>query len=151
MKKIETAEPFDRGFYAGPFGWISGGASEFAVAIRSALMHPASEVRAMNVCPHMTLYSFHAKAFIRILHLGPLGFDLSPPGDINEYTGIASVKFQITHHQLSMFAHQQYVLSEQGNLFEAEEKVCSPQIFIVAVCAVLKTFFILVTHFLCKS
>ncbi len=30
-------EHFDRGMYAGPFGWISGGASEFAVAIRSAL------------------------------------------------------------------------------------------------------------------
>lgn len=38
--EIQRAEPFDRGFYAGPFGWISGGASEFAVAIRSALIHP---------------------------------------------------------------------------------------------------------------
>ncbi|CAN0420216.1 unnamed protein product, partial [Ectocarpus sp. 13 AM-2016] len=27
-----------RGFYAGPVGYISAGASEFAVAIRSALM-----------------------------------------------------------------------------------------------------------------
>ena len=36
---VSDAEPFDRGFYAGPFGWVSGAASEFAVAIRSALVH----------------------------------------------------------------------------------------------------------------
>lgn len=41
---VSAAEPFDRGFYAGPFGWISGAASEFAVAIRSALVHPSREV-----------------------------------------------------------------------------------------------------------
>jgi isochorismate synthase / 2-succinyl-5-enolpyruvyl-6-hydroxy-3-cyclohexene-1-carboxylate synthase / 2-succinyl-6-hydroxy-2,4-cyclohexadiene-1-carboxylate synthase / o-succinylbenzoate synthase len=33
-------EAFDRGFYAGPFGWVSAGGAEFAVAIRSALVHP---------------------------------------------------------------------------------------------------------------
>jgi isochorismate synthase len=37
---VEAAEPFDRGFYAGPFGWLSDGAAEFAVAIRSALVQP---------------------------------------------------------------------------------------------------------------
>lgn len=35
---IEQHEPFDRGFYAGPFGWVSGRGAEFAVAIRSALL-----------------------------------------------------------------------------------------------------------------
>lgn len=43
-EKIQQSEGFDRGFYAGPFGWISGNASEFAVAIRSALVHAPSEV-----------------------------------------------------------------------------------------------------------
>ena len=38
-KVVAEAEPFDRGFYAGPFGWVSGVACEFAVAIRSALVH----------------------------------------------------------------------------------------------------------------
>lgn len=33
-------EAFDRGFYAGPFGWVSADGAEFAVAIRSALVHP---------------------------------------------------------------------------------------------------------------
>ena len=36
-------------FYAGPFGWISGGASEFAVAIRSALIRATPEV----LCPQL--------------------------------------------------------------------------------------------------
>ncbi|WP_417335077.1 isochorismate synthase [Halobacteriovorax marinus] len=36
-KCIEQAEPFDRGLYAGPMGYISAESSEFAVAIRSAL------------------------------------------------------------------------------------------------------------------
>eukprot|EP00967_Tisochrysis_lutea_P076229 scaffold103048_cov22-Tisochrysis_lutea.AAC.2 len=31
-------EEFDRGYYAGPFGWVSGAGAEFAVAIRSALI-----------------------------------------------------------------------------------------------------------------
>jgi len=31
-------EDFDRGFYAGPFGWVSGVGAEFSVAIRSALV-----------------------------------------------------------------------------------------------------------------
>jgi len=35
---LERSEPFDRGFYAGPFGWVSGHGAEFAVAIRSAMM-----------------------------------------------------------------------------------------------------------------
>ena len=36
---LAASEAFDRGFYAGPFGWLSGGAAEFVVAIRSALLH----------------------------------------------------------------------------------------------------------------
>lgn len=39
LAALSAAEPFDRGFYSGPFGWISGAAAEFAVAIRSALLH----------------------------------------------------------------------------------------------------------------
>ncbi|XP_059444802.1 isochorismate synthase 2, chloroplastic-like isoform X3 [Corylus avellana] len=35
---IAEAEVFDRGMYAGPVGWFSGGESEFAVGIRSALV-----------------------------------------------------------------------------------------------------------------
>ncbi len=37
MLKIAEMEPFDRGWYAGPVGWISRDAAEFVVAIRSAL------------------------------------------------------------------------------------------------------------------
>ena len=37
---LASQEPFDRGFYSGPFGWVSGCAAEFVVAIRSALIHP---------------------------------------------------------------------------------------------------------------
>ena len=35
---IEGLEPFDRGWYAGPVGWIGRGSAEFAVAIRSGLV-----------------------------------------------------------------------------------------------------------------
>ncbi|HYE95089.1 MAG TPA: isochorismate synthase [Rubricoccaceae bacterium] len=35
---IARLEPFDRGLYAGPVGWISGDAAEFAVGIRSGLV-----------------------------------------------------------------------------------------------------------------
>lgn len=38
---LADSEAFDRGFYAGPFGWLSGCAAEFVVAIRSALLHGA--------------------------------------------------------------------------------------------------------------
>ncbi|GAQ91163.1 isochorismate synthase [Klebsormidium nitens] len=38
---ISANEPFDRGMYAGPMGWLGGDGCEFAVAIRSALTHSA--------------------------------------------------------------------------------------------------------------
>lgn len=38
---IRRAEPFDRGLYAGPFGYVSAGSCEFCVAIRSALLEGA--------------------------------------------------------------------------------------------------------------
>ena len=41
---LASQEPFDRGFYSGPFGWLSGSAAEFVVAIRSALIHPAEAI-----------------------------------------------------------------------------------------------------------
>ena len=39
---LAAAEAFDRGLYAGPFGWIGGDGAEFAVAIRSALLQAPS-------------------------------------------------------------------------------------------------------------
>lgn len=36
---ISFYEPFSRGWYAGPVGWIGAQSAEFAVAIRSALVH----------------------------------------------------------------------------------------------------------------
>lgn len=36
---IEALEPFERGWYAGPVGWVGADQCEFAVAIRSALVH----------------------------------------------------------------------------------------------------------------
>jgi len=38
LEEIRAAEPFDRGQYAGPVGWIGAEASEFAVGIRSGLV-----------------------------------------------------------------------------------------------------------------
>ena len=39
MQHIMDLEPFSRGWYAGPVGWISRDAAEFSVAIRSALVN----------------------------------------------------------------------------------------------------------------
>jgi menaquinone-specific isochorismate synthase len=44
---IRALEGFDRGYYAGPVGWFSPGAAEFAVGIRSALLNDS----------HVTLFS----------------------------------------------------------------------------------------------
>ncbi|MEW6050645.1 MAG: isochorismate synthase [Candidatus Zixiibacteriota bacterium] len=38
MKMISQLEPFDRGWYAGPVGWVGAESAEFAVAIRSILV-----------------------------------------------------------------------------------------------------------------
>ena len=38
MEAIAHHAPFDRGWYAGPVGWIGTDSSEFAVGIRSALI-----------------------------------------------------------------------------------------------------------------
>ena len=38
MRLIREREPFDRGWYAGPVGWVSRDASQFAVGIRSGLL-----------------------------------------------------------------------------------------------------------------
>lgn len=38
VKRIDELEPFDRGWYTGPVGWIGHDAAEFAVAIRSGLV-----------------------------------------------------------------------------------------------------------------
>lgn len=38
LRRIQDLEPFDRGWYAGPIGWLARDAAEFAVAIRSGLV-----------------------------------------------------------------------------------------------------------------
>ena len=38
LDEIDRLESFDRGWYAGPIGWVSPNATEFAVAIRSGLI-----------------------------------------------------------------------------------------------------------------
>ena len=38
MKLIRELEPFDRGWYAAPVGWVGLDSTEFAVAIRSGLV-----------------------------------------------------------------------------------------------------------------
>jgi menaquinone-specific isochorismate synthase len=38
LEELRSLEPFDRGWYAGPVGWIGAGGSEFAVGIRSGLV-----------------------------------------------------------------------------------------------------------------
>src|SRR5215213_9829252 len=38
QEEIKVLEPFDRGWYAGPVGWIGAEASEFAVGLRSGLV-----------------------------------------------------------------------------------------------------------------
>jgi menaquinone-specific isochorismate synthase len=40
LAAIRDREPFDRGWYAGPVGWMGSDAAEFAVAIRSGLVRP---------------------------------------------------------------------------------------------------------------
>ncbi len=40
LERITALEPFDRGWYAAPVGWVSRDAAEFAVAIRSGLVQP---------------------------------------------------------------------------------------------------------------
>ena len=38
VRRIAGLEPFDRGWYAGPIGWVGYDATEFALAIRSGLL-----------------------------------------------------------------------------------------------------------------
>lgn len=40
---LRQFESFDRGFYAGPFGWFTNNAADVAVAIRSSLISPGSD------------------------------------------------------------------------------------------------------------
>ncbi len=42
VQEIEKREPFDRGWYAGPVGWVGRDGAEFAVAIRSGLVEGAT-------------------------------------------------------------------------------------------------------------
>ena len=42
LQKIDELEGFDRGWYAGPIGWLGKDEAEFAVGIRSALFSQQS-------------------------------------------------------------------------------------------------------------
>ena len=42
IEEIQNTEPFDRGWYAGPIGWIGAEEAEFAVGIRSGLVRGKS-------------------------------------------------------------------------------------------------------------
>jgi menaquinone-specific isochorismate synthase len=42
IRAIRKAEQFDRGWYAGPIGWVGRDEAEFAVALRCALVHGSS-------------------------------------------------------------------------------------------------------------
>jgi menaquinone-specific isochorismate synthase len=44
LKHIEILEKFDRGWYAGPIGWLSKDKAEFAVALRSALLQSTEAI-----------------------------------------------------------------------------------------------------------
>lgn len=47
LERIRIQEAFDRGWYAGPVGWVDrGGSGEFAVAIRSALLRQSHDLAA---------------------------------------------------------------------------------------------------------
>lgn len=48
---IAEVEPFDRGWYAGPLGWVdAAGDGEFVVALRSALLVPGEPARVFAGC-----------------------------------------------------------------------------------------------------
>jgi isochorismate synthase EntC len=54
---IREHERLDRGWYAGPVGWIDArGEGEYAVAIRSALLHSAAEASPITY-DHATLFA----------------------------------------------------------------------------------------------
>jgi menaquinone-specific isochorismate synthase len=47
LELIRRLEPFDRGRYAGPVGWVGAdGDGEWAIALRCAQVHPDGTVRA---------------------------------------------------------------------------------------------------------
>jgi len=53
VEAIREIEPFDRGRYAGPVGWIDGnGDGEFAIALRCAQFGPADGVATRTVAAH---------------------------------------------------------------------------------------------------
>ncbi len=75
LARITALEPFDRGWYAGPVGWIGNDEAEFAVAIRSGLMHGntlslftgAGIVRGSNPSSEWTELESKMKAFMNAL------------------------------------------------------------------------------------
>lgn len=49
LARIAATEPFDRGWYAGPIGWVSRDDAEFAVAIRSGLVRDTEAGSALDL------------------------------------------------------------------------------------------------------
>ena len=49
LAMIADVEPFDRGWYAGPIGWVGRGAAEFAVGIRSGLVQLGDESATLSL------------------------------------------------------------------------------------------------------
>jgi menaquinone-specific isochorismate synthase len=43
LRRIQALEPFERGWYAGPIGWIGRDSADFAVAIRSGLIRQQAQ------------------------------------------------------------------------------------------------------------
>ena len=54
---LQRHEPFDRGFYAGPFGVLSSSSAEFVVGIRSALVTPPEATPAAAPTRRVYLYA----------------------------------------------------------------------------------------------
>lgn len=49
LAMIRAVEPFDRGWYAGPVGWVGAEAAEFAVGIRSGLVQQSGETAMLSL------------------------------------------------------------------------------------------------------
>jgi menaquinone-specific isochorismate synthase len=49
LARIAASEPFDRGWYAGPVGWVGAEEADFAVAIRSGLVRQSGRGAALDL------------------------------------------------------------------------------------------------------
>lgn len=63
---LREREGFDRGYYAGPFGWVSGQGAEFAVAIRSSLISDTPTHTAHTPATHVAAVAPHRELLIHL-------------------------------------------------------------------------------------